>query len=76
VKSTSAFVAGVGLGLLFGTKAGREKLDQLKSWVAEAWHDPRVQDHVANAQEKAKHYVQEQGTALRDQMNQTLHPEG
>jgi len=76
VKSTSAFVAGVGLGLLFGTKAGREKLDQLKGWVTDAWHDPRVQDHVASAQEKAKQYVQEQGAALRDQMNQTLHPEG
>lgn len=73
MKSTSAFVAGVGLGLLFGTKAGREKLDQLKGWIDETWHDPRVQDHVTSAQEKAKQYVQDQGAALRDQMR--AHPE-
>ncbi len=68
MKSTSAFVAGVGLGLLVGTKVGREKLDQLKGWVADTWHDPRVQDHVTGAQEKARQYVQDQGAALRDQM--------
>jgi len=66
VKSTSAFVAGVGLGLLFGTKSGRGKLDQLRGWATDTWHDPRVQDHVATAGEKAKQYVQEQGAALRD----------
>jgi hypothetical protein len=73
VKSTSAFVAGIGLGLLFGTKAGRERLDQLKGWVTETWYDPRVQDQVTSAQEKARQYVQEQGAALRDQMRP--HPE-
>ncbi|MCL2465838.1 MAG: hypothetical protein FWF02_07245 [Micrococcales bacterium] len=75
MKSTSAFVVGVGVGLLLGTKAGREKLDQLKDWATDAWQDPRVQEHVAGASEKAKTYVAEQSAALRDQVNATLHPE-
>ncbi|MCL2848578.1 MAG: YtxH domain-containing protein [Micrococcales bacterium] len=74
MKSTSAFVVGVGLGLLLGTKAGRDKLDQLKGLVSEAWHDPRVQEHVAGAEEKARAYMHEHGATLREHMNQAVHP--
>ncbi|MCL2423113.1 MAG: hypothetical protein FWD11_04345 [Micrococcales bacterium] len=75
MKSTSAFVVGVGLGLLLGTKAGREKIEQAKDWLTDAWQDPRVQEHVSSAQEKARTYVAEQGAALREQFDATVHPE-
>ena len=70
MKPTSAFAAGVGLGLLLGTKAGREKLDQLKGWATDTWQDPRVQGPVTTAKDKATSYVKEQGAALRDQWGQ------
>lgn len=40
------FVAGLGLGYVLGTRAGREKYDQLKSQALKVWNDPRVQKQV------------------------------
>ena len=41
------FLAGIGVGYLIGSKAGREKLMQL-------WNDPKVQDTVQQGTEWAK----------------------
>lgn len=40
------FVAGLGLGYLLGTRAGREKYDELKAAALKVWNDPRVQKQV------------------------------
>jgi hypothetical protein len=40
------FVAGLGLGYLLGTRAGREKYEELKSAALKVWNDPRVQKQV------------------------------
>lgn len=40
------FVAGLGLGYLLGTRAGREKYDELKTAALKVWNDPRVQKQV------------------------------
>ncbi|UPO75918.1 hypothetical protein [Arthrobacter sp. Helios] len=42
-----AFLAGVGVGYLVGSKAGREKIKSL-------WNDPKVQDTVNQGTEWAK----------------------
>ncbi len=46
MKSKILFVAGLGLGYLLGTRAGREKYDQLKATAQKVWNDPRVQKQV------------------------------
>ncbi|MEO5534965.1 MAG: hypothetical protein ABIR17_07520 [Pseudolysinimonas sp.] len=54
MKGKILFLAGVGLGYVFGTRAGREKYDQLKKQVLKVWNDPRVQKQVDAAQEFVK----------------------
>ncbi len=46
MKGKILFVAGLGLGYLLGTRAGREKYDQLKATAQKVWNDPRVQKQV------------------------------
>lgn len=54
MKGKILFVAGLGLGYVLGTRAGREKYDQLKTQVLKVWNDPRVQKQVDAAQEFVK----------------------
>lgn len=46
MKGKILFVAGLGLGYVLGTRAGREKYDQLKAQALKVWNDPRVQKQV------------------------------
>lgn len=46
MKGKILFVAGLGLGYVLGTRAGREKYDQLKTAALKVWNDPRVQKQV------------------------------
>jgi hypothetical protein len=46
VKGKILFVAGLGLGYVLGTRAGREKYEELRSAALKVWNDPRVQKQV------------------------------
>ena len=46
MKGKILFVAGLGLGYVLGTRAGREKYDQLKTAALKVWNDPRLQKQV------------------------------
>jgi hypothetical protein len=46
MKGKILFVVGLGLGYVLGTRAGREKYDQLKASALKVWNDPRVQKQV------------------------------
>lgn len=43
------FAVGLGVGYVFGTRAGREKYEQLKTAALGLWNDPRVQKRVDDA---------------------------
>lgn len=43
------FVVGLGVGYVFGTRAGREKYEQMKTAALGLWNDPRVQKRVDDA---------------------------
>jgi hypothetical protein len=43
VKGKILFVAGLGLGYVLGTRAGREKYEELRTAALKVWNDPRVQ---------------------------------
>jgi hypothetical protein len=47
-------VVGIGIGYVLGTRAGREKYDQMKATAQKLWNDPRVQKQVNNAEEFVK----------------------
>lgn len=46
MKGKILFLAGLGLGYVLGTRAGREKYEQLKEQALKVWNDPRVQKQV------------------------------
>jgi len=54
MKGKILFVAGLGLGYVLGTRAGREKYEQLKSGAMKLWNDPRVQRQVDAAENFVK----------------------
>jgi hypothetical protein len=57
MKGKILLVIGLGVGYVLGTRAGREKYDQLTSAVKKLWDDPRVQKQRANAEDFVKEKV-------------------
>lgn len=47
------FLAAVGLGYVLGARAGRGRYEQIKHQANQVWHDPRVQQAAADAQDYA-----------------------
>ena len=48
------FAVGAGVGYVLGTRAGRERYEAMKTQADNLWHDPRVQDKVAEAGQAVK----------------------
>ena len=48
------FVIGLIAGYILGSRAGRDKYEQIKAKATEAWENPRVQKVVAETQEFVK----------------------
>ena len=66
MKGKILFVAGLGLGYVLGTRAGREKYDQLKTAALKVWNDPRLQKQVDAAQGFVKDQVDAAGDFVKD----------
>jgi uncharacterized membrane-anchored protein YhcB (DUF1043 family) len=47
-------VVGIAVGYVLGTRAGRERYEQMKTQAEKLWHDPRVQKQVKSAEQFAK----------------------
>jgi hypothetical protein len=60
VKGKALLLIGGAAGYVLGTRAGRERYDQIKGAAGRLWQDPRVQDARHNAAEKVKEQVKEQ----------------
>jgi hypothetical protein len=60
------FVVGLGVGYVLGTRAGREKYDQMKAAVDRFWSDPRVKQRVDDAQDFVKDKAPEVAEFLAD----------
>ena len=58
------FIAGVAVGYLVGTPAGRRQLDKARVWMGDVWADPRVQGYVQEYEAQATAFAKQQGTAL------------
>ncbi len=54
MKGKILFVAGLGLGYVLGTRAGREKYEELRTAALKVWNDPRVQKQVDNVEDFVK----------------------
>jgi hypothetical protein len=54
VKGKILFVAGLGLGYVLGTRAGREKYEELRAAALKVWNDPRVQKAADSVEDFVK----------------------
>ena len=59
-------VVGIGIGYVLGTRAGREKYDEMKTAAQKFWNDPRVQKQVNNAEGFVKDKAPEVAEFLSD----------
>ncbi len=73
MRGKLTFSAGVGLGYLLGTRAGRERFDQISEKAKQLWESKTVQDAAGVVQEQAgrlyeggKHLVSDQAHKVRD----------
>ena len=66
MKGKILLVVGIGIGYVLGTRAGREKYDQLKATAEKLWNDPRVQKQVNNAEDFVKDKAPEVAEFLAD----------
>jgi hypothetical protein len=60
------FVVGLGVGYVFGTRAGRARYNQMKNAALKVWNDPRVQEQVNAATEFVKENAPEVASAVQE----------
>lgn len=44
-------LAGIGIGFILGSRAGRQSYENLKRQATNLWNDPKVQEGIENARE-------------------------
>lgn len=66
MKGKILLVVGLGIGYVLGTRAGREKYDEMKAAAQKFWNDPRVQKRVDDAQDFVKDKAPEVAEFLSD----------
>lgn len=50
MKGKLLVIAGAAVGYVFGTRAGRERYEQIKGTASDLWQNNRVQETVAGAE--------------------------
>ncbi|MBX9718011.1 MAG: YtxH domain-containing protein [Microbacteriaceae bacterium] len=60
------FAAGLAVGYVFGTRAGRERYEQLKNAAKGFWNDPRVQHRVDQVEDFVKERAPEVAEFVSD----------
>lgn len=51
MKGKLAVLAGAAVGYVFGTRAGRERYEQIKAKAGDLWKNPRLQEKVSDAEQ-------------------------
>jgi len=66
MRVKAALLIGGAVGYALGTRAGRGQLEAVREQARRAWADPRVQDVVADGQQRATQFVKDRAPELRD----------
>lgn len=67
-----AFLIGVGVGFLLGSKVGKAPYEELKTKVRSITHRPEVRDAVETTKEAAIHQVTDSVNKVSDQVTDTV----
>ena len=68
MKKTSLLIA-AGIGYVLGTRAGRERYDQIRDAALKVRNDPRVQEKAKQAADVAR----EQAPVIKDKVTEGAH---
>ena len=66
MKGKILLVVGLGIGYVLGTRAGRERYEEIKAAADKLWNDPRLQKRVDDAQDFVKDKAPEVAEFLAD----------
>jgi hypothetical protein len=66
VKGKILLLVGLGVGYVLGTRAGRERYEQIKDAASKLWNDPRVKQRVDQAEDFVKDKAPEVAEYLAD----------
>lgn len=67
MKKLTILIAG-GIGYVLGTRAGRERYEQIKSAAEKVKNNPTVQDKAQQATDLAKEKAQQAAEAAKDKL--------
>jgi hypothetical protein len=73
MKGKLAVLAGVGVGYVLGTRAGRERYEQIRGGARRLWQDPRVAETRHHAVDIAKDQAAAAKDAAMDAVNERMH---
>jgi hypothetical protein len=68
MKGKLAVLAGVGVGYVLGTRAGRERYEQMREKAQSLWQDPRVTEK----RQQAAHVARDQASAAKDAVTEKV----
>lgn len=69
MRSKMGFVAGLGVGYLLGTRAGRDKFDQIVGQARKAWDHPTIQEAAGVLRERAQRLYDNSRQAMTERMH-------
>jgi hypothetical protein len=69
--SKTSFIIGAGVGYVLGTKAGRERFEQMKHQTHDLWASPSVQNAKGNAQSQASKLLDDGKHAMNERMHKS-----
>jgi len=70
MKGKILFVVGLGVGYVLGTRAGRERYEQIRQAAQRVWNQPTVQDGVDTAKQFAMSRVGDLSDTVLDNAKQ------
>ncbi len=76
MRGKTAFVVGGLIGYVLGTRAGREQFERIAGQARRVWEDPRVQEKVADASQRATSFVQDVAPDLKDKVTDAVRKTG
>lgn len=76
MRGKTAFLVGGVIGYVLGTRAGREQFERIAGQARRVWEDPRVQEKVADASQRATAFVQDVAPDLKDKVADAVRKAG
>ena len=72
MKGKLLFVAGLGIGYVLGTRAGRRRYEQIRSAAQRVWESPVVQKQVHVVQDYAADRVGDLGNLVTENVKRVV----